>query len=300
VSHVFDLFADDVRARFAARTAEHYLADTRVFLAWVEAAGLSLADVQAADVQRYQGELYASRKAKGRPYAPGTVALRLIAVKTFFRFLQRRGFRLFDPSSALELPRLSKKLPRVILSEAEARRIVTAPRGRDPLTLRDRAILETLYGTGLRVGELVHLRPEDVEDRVLRVVRGKGSKSRYVPLTRAAARAIERYLEARPVLLVRHPASPWLFAGERRGLRLHRAQVEKIVRRWVKQAGVKKNASCHTFRHSIATHLLRAGADIRQIQALLGHSDLGTTERYTHVAITDLRRVVERTHPRGR
>jgi integrase/recombinase XerD len=300
VSRLFDLFADDVRARFAARTAEHYLADTRVFLAWVEAAGLSLADVQAADVQRYQGELYASRKANGRPYAPGTVALRLIAVKTFFRFLQRRGFRLFDPSSALELPRLSKKLPRVILSEAEARRIVTAPRGRDPLTLRDRAILETLYGTGLRVGELVHLRPEDVEDRVLRVVRGKGSKSRYVPLTQAAARAIERYLEARPVLLARHPASPWLFAGERRGLRLHRAQVEKIVRRWVQLAGVKKNASCHTFRHSIATHLLRAGADIRQIQALLGHSDLGTTERYTHVAITDLRRVVERTHPRGR
>ncbi len=298
MSRLFDLFADDVRARFAARTAEHYLADTRVFLAWVEAAGLSLADVQAADVQRYQGELYASRKPKGRPYAPGTVALRLIAVKTFFRFLQRRGFRLFDPSSALELPRLSKKLPRVILSEAEARRIVTAPRGRDPLTLRDRAILETLYGTGLRVGELVHLRPEDVEDRVLRVVRGKGSKSRYVP--RAAARAIERYLEARPVLLARHPASLWLFAGERRGLRLHRAQVEKIVRRWVQLAGVKKSASCHTFRHSIATHLLRAGADIRQIQALLGHSDLGTTERYTHVAINDLRRVVERTHPRGR
>jgi integrase/recombinase XerD len=276
------------------------MADTRVFLAWVEAAGLSLADVRAADVQRYQGELYASRKLNGRPYSPGTVALRLIAVKTFFRFLQRRGFRLFDPSSGLELPRLSKKLPRVILSETEARRIVTAPRGRDPLTLRDRAILETLYGTGLRVGELVHLRPEDVEDRVLRVVRGKGSKSRYVPLTRTAARAIERYLEARPVLLSRHPASPWLFAGERRGLRLHRAQVERIVRRWVQLAGVKKNASCHTFRHSIATHLLRAGADIRQIQALLGHSDLGTTERYTHVAITDLRRVVERTHPRGR
>lgn len=297
------LFEEDVRARFAARTAEHYLADTRVFLAWLDASGLALANLRAADIQRYQGELYASRKSDGRPYAAGTVALRLAAVKTFCRFLHKRGFLLFDPSSGLELPRLEKKLPRVILSEKEARRIVTAPRGRDPLSVRDRAILETLYGTGIRVGELVALRPEDVdtEDRVLRVVLGKGRKSRNVPLTHAAARALDRYLrDARPVLLSRAPASSWLFAGERRGLRLHRAQVERIVKRWVKCASVKKNVSCHTFRHSIATHLLRAGADIRQIQMLLGHSDLGTTERYTHVAITDLKRVIERTHPRGR
>jgi integrase/recombinase XerD len=300
---VSQLFEEDVRARFAARTADHYLADARVFLAWLDASSLALANVRAADVQRYQGELYACRKSDGRPYAAGTVALRLAAVKTFFRFLHKRGFLLFDPASGLELPRLEKKLPRVILSEKEARRIVTAPRGRDPLTVRDRAILETLYGTGIRVGELVHLKPEDVdtEERVLRVVYGKGRKSRNVPLTHAAARALDRYLhDARRELLARMPASPWLFAGGRRGQRLHRAHVGQIVKLWVERSGVKKNVSCHTFRHSIATHLLRAGADIRQIQMLLGHSDLGTTERYTHVAITDLKRVIERTHPRGR
>ena len=300
---LFRFFEDDARTRFARRTGEHYLADAQLFLGWLQDQGLALKDVRASDVQRYQGELYARRKGDGRPYAAATVALRLIAVKTFFRFLLKRGHLLFDPSSGLELPRTEKKLPRVILTESEAKRIVTAPRGTDPLTLRDRAILETLYGTGIRVNELIHLKPADVdtEERVLRVIAGKGKKDRNVPLTKAAAKAIDVYLAlGRPALLERSPAAPWLFVGGRQASKLHRAQLGDVVKAWAKEAGVKKNVSCHTFRHSIATHLLRARADIRQIQALLGHSDLGTTERYTHVAITDLRRVIERAHPRGR
>jgi len=231
-------------------------------------------------------------------------------VKTLFRFLVRRGLMLFDLSSSIELPRTEKRLPRVILSEREAKRVVTAPRGSDPLVLRDRAMLETLYGTGIRVNELVELKPADVdtEDRVLRVVSGKGRKDRNVPLTEATARAIERYLvEGRPALLglrggrrLAHEASAWLFLGNRQAKKLHRAAVGDVVKQWSAKAKVKKNVSCHTFRHSIATHLLRNGADIRQIQALLGHASLSTTERYTHVALSDLRRVVERAHPRGR
>jgi integrase/recombinase XerD len=300
---VFRLFEDDVLARFSKRTADHYLADTRLFLDWLSEREIALKDVRPEDVQRYQGDLYARRKKAGQPYAAATIALWLIAVRTFFRFLVRRGFALFDPSSGIELPRIEKKLPRVILTESEAKRIVTAPRGKGPLTLRGRAILETLYGTGIRVNELINLKPADVdtEGRVLRVLSGKGRKDRHVPLTAAAAHAIAVYLtHARPELVRTSPASPWLFVGERRASRLHRAQVGDIVKAWVKKAGVKKNVSCHTFRHSLATHLLRAGADIRQIQALLGHSDLSTTERYTHVEITDLRRTIEKAHPRGR
>jgi integrase/recombinase XerD len=300
---LFRLFEDDVRTRFARRTGEHYTADTQLFLNWLQKRGIALKDVRPMDVERYQGELYARRKGDERPYAAATVALRLIAVKTFFRFLLKRGQLLFDPSSGLELPRTEKKLPRVILTESEAKRIVTAPRGTSALALRDRAILETLYGTGIRVGELVQLKPADVDtqERVLRVLSGKGGKDRHVPLTKAAAKAIDLYLAlGRPALVERCPASPWLFVGVRQALRLHRAQVGDVVKAWANKAGVKRRVSCHTFRHSIATHLLRAGADIRQIQALLGHSDLGTTERYTHVAITDLRRVIERAHPRGR
>jgi integrase/recombinase XerD len=307
---LFRLFEDDVGARFAKRTAEHYLADARVFLGWLAGRGLALRDVRPCDVQRYQSELYAARKPEGRPYAAATIMLRLMAAKTLFRFLVRRGHMLFDPSSAIELPKTEKRLPRVILTEREAKRIVTAPRGRSPLVLRDRAILETLYGTGIRVGELIQLKPADVdtEELVLRVVCGKGRKDRNVPLTQAAARAIESYLAfGRPALLGLRDArarpregSPWLFVGERWATKLDRSAVGKVVKHWTRKARVKKNVSCHTFRHSIATHLLRARADIRQIQALLGHGDLSTTERYTHVVISDLRRVIERAHPRGR
>ena len=297
---LFRLFTEDMETRYAERTAEHYVADVREFLARLGAKGIALADVRPEDLQRYQGELYAATKKGGRPYAASTIQTKLVAVKTLFRFLVRRQALLLDPSAHLELPRIEKHLPRLILTEAEARRIVTAPRGRSPLVLRDRAILETLYGTGMRVGELVRLRPDDVdtEDRLVRIVEGKGRKDRNVPLTSAAARAIAR---------VPHPGAParflesepWLFLAER-GKKLHRAQVGDIVKAWAKKAGVKKNVSCHTFRHSMATHLLRGRADIRQIQALLGHGSLSTTERYTHVEVSDLRRVIERSHPRGR
>jgi integrase/recombinase XerD len=296
---LFRLFTEDMETRYAERTAEHYVGDVREFLSRLGAKGITLADVRPEDLQRYQGELYAATKKSGRPYAASTIQTKLVAVKTLFRFLVRRQALLLDPSAQLELPRIEKHLPRLILTEAEARRIVTAPRGRSPLVLRDRAILETLYGTGMRVGELVRLRPDDVdtEDRLVRIVEGKGRKDRNVPLTSAAARAIGAYLtQGRPALL---RSEPWLFLAER-GKKLHRAQVGDIVKAWAKRAGVKKNVSCHTFRHSMATHLLRGRADIRQIQALLGHGSLSTTERYTHVEVSDLRRVIERSHPRGR
>jgi integrase/recombinase XerD len=296
---LFRAFVEDTETRFAARTAEHYVADVREFLAHLSAKETAIADVRAEDLQRYQGGLYAATKRSGRPYAASTIQTKLVAVKTFFRFLVRRKALLFDPSAQLELPRVERHLPRTILTETEAHRIVTAPRGKAPLILRDRAILETLYGTGMRVGELIKLRPEDVdtEGQLVRIIEGKGRKDRNVPLTTAAARAIAAYLtHGRPFLLRREP---WLFLSER-GKRLHRARVGGFVKAWAKAAGVKKNVSCHTFRHSMATHLLRGRADIRQIQALLGHRSLSTTERYTHVEVSDLRRVIERSHPRGR
>ena len=305
-ARLFALFEDDVHVRLAPRTAEHYLSDVRAFLRWTKTQGLASSDVRGEDLRRYEGELFAQRKLDGKPLAAASIALRLIAIKTFFRFLLRRSYILFDPTGALELPRIEKRLPRVILTEAEARRIVSAPKGRDPISLRDRAILEVLYATGIRITELASLRPEDVdtEERVLRVVAGKGGKGRNVPLTRAAAVAVERYLAlGRPALLLARGRG-----GERgsrlfvraKGRALTRGDGSAIVGSWARRARVKKHVTCHTFRHSVATHLLRARADIRHIQALLGHKSLATTERYTHVEISDLRRVVERAHPRGR
>jgi integrase/recombinase XerD len=300
-------YEDALAARYSERTVEHYLADVRFLLAWLEERGVSLVDVRSADLEAYQAHLSALRRRDGRPYAVGSQQARLIAMKNFFRLLYRRGDLVHDPAAAVELGRAEDRLPRVVLTEEEARRVVSAPREKTPVVLRDRAILETLYATGLRVSELAGLTmyDADTEERLLRVVMGKGKKDRNVPLTRPAARAIEEYLgkgrealaaEGRPR---RGEDARLLFLAEKGG-KLKRGVVGKIIARWAKKAGIRKHVTCHTFRHSVATQLLRGGADIRHIQALLGHASLKATERYTRVEIGDLKRVVERAHPRGR
>ena len=304
-------YGEDLALRCAERTVPEYVAHVRAFLTWVEARSFSLPALTRADLHRYQAELVAQRKPNGAPYSAGFHVNRLSALKSFFGFLLRRQIVLLDPTAGLERPRLETRLPRAILTPREARRIVEAPRTRTPLALRDRAILETLYATGIRASELIYLSPFDVdtEDGVLRVIRGKGGKDRHVPLTRAAANAIAAYLvNGRPVFLAAkkvssgiYPskASRRLFVSPRGGV-LYRATLDKLVHRWAKQARIKKNVTAHVFRHSVATQLLKRGADIRHIQVLLGHASLSTTERYTRVEISDLQAVVKRAHPRGR
>jgi integrase/recombinase XerD len=298
-------YEDALAARYSERTVEHYLADVRFLLGWLEERGVGLVDVRSTDLEAYQAHLSALRKRDGRPYAAGSQQARLIAMKNFFRFLYRRGDLVHDPAAAVELGRAEDRLPRVVLTEEEARRVVSAPREKTPVVLRDRAILETLYATGLRVSELAGLTvyDADTEERLLRVVMGKGRKDRNVPLTRPAARAIEEYVaKGREVLaggVRRGDSARLLFLAEKGG-KLKRGVVGKIIARWAKKAGIRKHVTCHTFRHSVATQLLRGGADIRHIQALLGHASLKATERYTRVEIGDLKRVVERAHPRGR
>lgn len=294
---------DYAETRFSPRTVEHYVFDVRFLLAWLSRRGVALTGVRTQDLQAYQAELCVMRKKDDRPYTPGSQQVKLIGMKAFFRFLYKRGYVLSDPAAVIELGRLPKRLPRVILSEQEARLLVQAPDTKTPLGLRDRAILETLYATGLRVGELMRLGLLDVdtEERIVRVLLGKGGKDRNVPLTHAAAQAIEAYLaKGRPHLA---KGKPWeralLFLGKQGG-GLKSAVVGRVVDKWAKRAGIKKRVTCHTFRHTVATHLLRHRADIRHIQALLGHKSLSTTELYTRVEISDLKRVVERAHPRAR
>jgi integrase/recombinase XerD len=304
-------YAEDLALRYAERTVPEYVAHVRAFLTWIEARGLVLPALTRADLQRYQAELVAERKPNGAPYSAGFHVNRLSALKSFFGFLLRRHLVLLDPTAGLDRPRLEIRLPRAILTPREARRIVEAPRSRSPLALRDRAILETLYATGIRATELIQLSPFDVdtEEGVLRVVRGKGGKDRHVPLTRAAADAIDAYLvKGRPILLVAEKtgsgiypskAARRLFVSPRGGV-LYRATLDKLVHRWATQARITKRVTAHVFRHSVATQLLKRGADIRHIQVLLGHASLSTTERYTRVEISDLQAVVKRAHPRGR
>jgi integrase/recombinase XerD len=293
------LYRRDLDLHYAERTVGGYLAHVRELLAWLDERQLPLNEVKADDLMAYQAGLLALRKNDGRPYSLGFQINWLSAIKSFFRFLYRRRFLLQDPAAPLEFPRAERKLPRTLLTPLEARRIIEAAKENTPLGLRDRAILETLYATGLRVSELANLGPYDVdtEERTLRVVRGKGGKSRNVPLTAAAASAVEAYLRHGRPQLVRSSKAPYLFIGARGG-RIHRAIFSRIIRRYLPKARVSKRVTCHTFRHSMATHLLRGRADIRHIQVLLGHSCLSTTERYTRVEISDLREVIDRAHPR--
>jgi integrase/recombinase XerD len=294
------LYEDDIRVRYEAKTAHEYLREVGSFLAWLENRGVALALARTEDVLSYQSFLYAQRKPNGKPYSSGNLKNRIKALKSFFRFLYRRRYLLHDPAASVDYPRSERRLPRVILTREEARKILEAP---DPMTvtgLRDRAILETFYATGIRAGELSNLTPDDVdtEERVLRIVLGKGRRDRRVPLTRAAAEALDHYLAKARAKLVRREKR-FLFL-QNRGSRMDSGTLNRIVRHWAAAARVKKRVSCHTFRHSVATHLLKGRADIRHIQALLGHASLATTQRYTHVELQDLQEVIRRAHPRGR
>ena len=295
------LFEDHVRVRCTSKVAHDSLHAVRVFLAWLEQRAVALINVRSGDLFAYQSDVMALRRADGAPYSRGNLAHRIGAVKSLFRFLFRAGYLLTDPSGALEYPRREERLPRGVLTREETRKLIEAPDTSTPLGLRDRAILETFYATGIRASELADLKCADVdtEDRLLRVVLGKGKKDRNVPLTRAAAEAIEAYLHDGRPHIAQATKTPRLFLA-RRGGRMHDSLLNDVVQAASRKAGIEKHATCHTLRHSVATHLLKGGADIRHIQALLGHSSLATTERYTHVEISDLSRVLRRAHPRGR
>jgi len=300
-ARLLKLYGDEVRIRFSPRTVRAYEDNVHHFLRWLSSRGLELVDVKTEDVHAYQRQLFTAKKADDRSYSVSTQAGRIVALKSFFRFLYRRLLILRDPAASVELPHRENRIPRVILTKKEALRVLGAVKGTTAIALRDRALLETLYATGIRYSELAKLTPYDVdtEERLLCVIQGKGRKDRNVPLTHAAARAIEAYLmRARGKLLGRSKA-PYLFLSYKGGI-LYDNMINKRLARWAKKAGVKKHVTCHTFRHSVATHLLRGRADIRHIQALLGHASLKSTERYTRVELSDLRKVIARAHPRGR
>jgi integrase/recombinase XerD len=232
---------------------------------------------------------------RGTPLAAASRASAISTVRRFFAFLASRGHLLHDPAQAIPLPRRAR-LPRGILSESQARRLVAAPFPGSVIGKRDRAILELLYGSGIRLGEAVRADVSDLDLRegVLLVRSGKGKKDRVVPVEGRAAVALGIYLsESRPELVKRVDAALFL---SRHGGRLSVVGLQAMVKRHGETIGA--HVSPHVLRHTCATHLLRGGADIRHVQELLGHRSLATTALYTRVAIEDLREVLARAHPR--
>ena len=274
----------------AEATLSAYRSDLSRFSRWLSGRGRRLEEVRRLDVLDFLGE--------HAHWPPRTVARRLSALRRFYQHLEREGRIGNNPCDRVDAPRLGRPLPGV-LSEQEVERLLAAPDLETASGVRDRAMLEVLYATGLRVSELVGLRSEQVNliQGVLRVV-GKGGKERLVPLGEPAVEWLERYLrKGRPDILVER-RTPALFPTSR-GRAMTRQAFWHLIKRYAARAGISQGISPHTLRHAFATHLLDHGADLRVVQMLLGHRDISTTQIYTHIARERLKVLHARHHPRG-
>lgn len=276
--------------------SENYQLSTRrsleEFHAWCKRRSLDLPSVDPAALAEFLGD----RKRSG--LAASSIKLVIVALKIFFRFLAARGLVARDVAELLTLPRITRFLPET-LNEMQVEQLLESIDTEQPLALRDRAIIELLYASGLRVAELAGARLENLnfDERIIRVT-GKGHKTRLVPVGRQACAAITRYLEReRPRLVARRSGSEIFLS--RRGTKLTTVRLWQIVKMHARRSGLEANIFPHLLRHSFATHLLGNGADLRIIQEMLGHADIATTQIYTHVDSQRLKAVHHKFHPRA-
>ncbi len=287
--HVFDFLQFLKHQRnVSPHTERSYLSDLEQFYGFLGSRELSAVD------HRILREFIAHLMAEG--VRKSSIARKLSALRTFFKHLNRQGFLKENPARLVATPRREKRLP-AVLTVDDARRLMEDPRSSEKIDLRDRAVLETLYSTGIRASELVGMNREDIDqgDRLIRI-RGKGRKERVVPIGQKALDAINIYIREK------HPAGnepSAVFSGPS-GKRLTVRTVQRILENHRKKLGLRQKASPHTLRHSFATHMLESGADLRAIQELLGHASLSTTQRYTHLNLDSLMEVYDRAHPKAR
>ena len=282
-----------VERELSPATLAAYGQDLAAFLRLL--AGRKVREVTAVGPREVIDHLLALTKAK---LSARSQARALIALRQFFRFLKAERICALDPTEDIDLPRFGRKLPE-FLSTEEVERLLAAPDRRTARGVRDVAMLETLYATGLRVSELVRLGIGDVNfDAGYVVAFGKGRKERLVPIGEVAIASIRTYVETSRATFIRGRATDTLFLSPR-GRAMTRQGFWKLIGRYAVAAGIRKKISPHKLRHSFATHLLEHGADLRAVQAMLGHVDIGTTEIYTHLSRSHLRGVYDRTHPRA-
>jgi integrase/recombinase XerD len=297
ISAVISSFLMHVRVEkgLSANTISAYRRDLNKFEEFTRKRKLSLESVRRDDLVDFLAGLY-RQKLESR-----TVARQLVTLRNFFRFAQIQGLITEDPSINLESPKIRRHLPGYLRLE-EVEKLLEQPDSKTPTGLRDRAMLEVLYSTGLRVSELISLGVSDLDAKVgcVRCI-GKGDKERIVPVGKKALGMVEKYLrDGRPQLLRSAKASsgPALFIN-RRGAALSRVGVWKILSAYGRRAGLRVALTPHMLRHSFATHLLERGADLRSVQLMLGHADISTTQIYTHVVEERLKQIYKAHHPRA-
>ncbi len=295
-----DAYIESLGARnYAPGTLEGRRDALKVFLAWAAERDLQRASqITRPILESYQRWLWRCTKANGQRLGWSTQRNRLSILKDFCRWLTRQDVILHNPASELELPRMEKRLPQEVLTLSEVERLLAVPDVADPLGIRDRAMLELFYSTGIRRTELCHIDLPDVntERRTLHVRLGKGKKDRVVPIGARAVHWLEHYLkEVRPRLCLDTRTQALFLTGY--GGPFNPDVVSRMVAAWLAKAGLKRKGCCHILRHTCATHMLENGADIRFIQQLLGHEKLDTTAIYTEVSIKQLQEVHARCHP---
>jgi integrase/recombinase XerD len=296
-----EAYLEALRVRNASpRTVENNEKSLRIFVEWCEARSLGRpTEVTKPILERYQRHLFHYRSERGgKPLSFRTQHIRLGAVRAFFRWLTRQNVLLSNPASELELPKLGARLPSAVLTRTEVEKVLAQASPATAVGLRDRAILETLYATGVRRSELISLRLYDIdaERGTVMVRQGKGLKDRVIPIGERALGWIARYLDEVRPSLVMPPDEGFLFLTSL-GERLTPDFLTQSVRRYVVSAEIGKSGSCHLFRHTMATLMLEGGADVRYIQEMLGHAHLDSTEVYTRVSIQKLRAIYAATHP---
>jgi integrase/recombinase XerD len=281
-----------VEKGLAKNTLLAYGRDLAKFAAFAAGRGKGIAEIDRGDIVDFLASLY-RRKLDSR-----SVARHLVTLRNFFRFAQSESLMPVNPTEHLQSPKVRSRLP-VLLSVDQVRLLLDQPDTKTPMGLRDKAMLELLYGAGMRVSELLDLKPDDIrfEMGYLRCI-GKGSKERLVPVGRSALGAVQQYLRHGRPKLLNHRVSPFLFVN-RAGSRLGRVGFWKILAAYGRKAGLRVPLSPHKLRHSFATHLLERGADLRSVQLMLGHADIATTQVYTHVVQDRLRQVYKTHHPRA-
>lgn len=289
-----------VERNLSDRTRMSHLSDLRQYRAFLENhgapdSGQDAIPVDQMAIRSFLATFYRDKRRKV------TVSRKVAALRSFYRYLLREGKVRLNPAELVELPRCEQHIP-TVLSVDEILALLRVNFPEDPAGLRDRAMIELFYSAGIRLSELTGLDIEDLEfTRGLVKVRGKGRKERIVPVGAAALEAIAAYLKRRGELTAkrtRHAADEPLFVSAR-GTRMNRRGVARVVERTVIQSGIGRKISPHTLRHSFATHLLDAGADLRSIQEMLGHESLSTTQKYTTVSVSRLMEVYDRSHPRA-
>jgi integrase/recombinase XerD len=300
LSALLEKHLEDLRVRnYSEYTVKNRRVHIGFFLDWCNERGLTEpVEVTRTVLESYQRHVFHYRKKNGEPLSFTGQHDRLVPLRVWFKWMARQHHILHNPASELELPRIGFRLPKAVLTASEAERVIAGTDIHDPLGLRDRAILETLYSTGMRRLELVRLLlwDLDLERATVTIRQGKNKKDRAIPLGDRAALWVRKYLdEARPRLAT-EPDERIVFLSNA-GDPLSLDYLTEVVRGYVEAADLGKHGACHLFRHTMATLMLEGGADIRFIQAMLGHADLKTTQIYTHVAIRQLQEIHRATHP---